>query len=120
MKIFISTLNNRVVRYSLFGYMTQNDELQYEIESDMDLNKILLCDYVNGELYYNEDYILLDKQNLIREHREKYCFSIINRGQPWYNTLSTEQLVEIQTWYQAWLDAPQTLVEPEKPSWIKE
>jgi hypothetical protein len=28
-------------------------------------------------------------------------------------------LVELQIWYQAWLDAPQTLIEPEKPIWIK-
>ena len=92
----------------------------YEVETNIEYSKIPYCDYINGQLVYNEDYIGLEIIDSIRERREKYCFSIINRGQPWYNTLSTEQLVEIQTWYQAWLDAPQTLVEPEKPSWIKE
>lgn len=120
MKLLISVLNNRVKRYSLSGSMVMNEEIQYEIETEMDLDKILYCDYIDGELHYNEDYIVLDRQNKIRENREINCFPIVNRGQPWYNTLSTEQIVEIQTWYQAWLDAPQTFVEPETPVWLKD
>lgn len=55
----------------------------------------------------------------LRQQREVECFSIINRGALWYNTLTEEQLVELQDWYKAWLDVTETRVMPEKPSWIK-
>lgn len=48
-----------------------------------------------------------------------YCFSVVNRGQSWYNNLTEQQLFELDEWYQAWLDAPETLIRPETPSWIK-
>lgn len=55
----------------------------------------------------------------LRVQREVECFSIINRGALWYNTLTEEQLVELNTWYNAWLDITETKVIPVKPSWIK-
>ena len=54
-----------------------------------------------------------------RIKREYDCFSIINRGQCWYNTLTEEQKLELQLWYQAWLDVTETLEEPVKPEWLK-
>jgi hypothetical protein len=55
----------------------------------------------------------------LRERRQEECFSIVNRGEVWYNTLTEEQLQELQTWYQAWLDVTETKEIPEKPSWLK-
>ena len=55
----------------------------------------------------------------LRNKREVECFSIINRGALWYNTLTEEQLVELQDWYKAWLDVTETRVIPEKLDWIK-
>lgn len=65
----------------------------------------------------------------LRFRREQECFSIINRGVLWYNTLTTEQQQELNTWYQAWLDVPQVYQEtkpkdietiiPTKPNWLK-
>lgn len=57
--------------------------------------------------------------NNIRSQREFECFSIINRGQLWYNTLSDNQKVELQNWYNEWLDVTRTKKIPQKPSWIK-
>lgn len=54
----------------------------------------------------------------IRYERELECFSVINRGEAWYRTLTEEQKNELQMWYQAWLDAPQTLEIPTKPNWL--
>lgn len=54
----------------------------------------------------------------IRLQRETECFSVINRGELWYAKLTTEQKSELASWYQAWLDAPQTLVEPTAPEWL--
>lgn len=53
-----------------------------------------------------------------RKRREVECFPIINRGRLWYDTLSEEQLSELKTWYQAWLDGTNTQTIPEKPEWL--
>lgn len=67
--------------------------------------------------------------NNLRARREQECFSYINRGALWYNTLTSEQQQELNTWYQAWLDVPQVYQEtkpedietiiPQKPIWLK-
>lgn len=54
----------------------------------------------------------------IRERREKECFSVINRGKLWYDRLSREQLSELDSWYQDWLDAPEKGVIPPLPNWV--
>ena len=54
----------------------------------------------------------------LREKREDECFSIINRGQLWYDTLSDAQKKELKAWYKAWLDVTETLAEPVKPEWL--
>ena len=56
----------------------------------------------------------------MRAARAKICFPVINRGKLWYDRLSREQLVELKKWYQEWLDAPDTLVYPSKPTWIND
>ena len=58
--------------------------------------------------------------NGLRARREIECFSIINRGQLWYNKLTEEQKVELDNWYNAWLDVTETMVIPEKPNWLEE
>lgn len=61
----------------------------------------------------------LQKERL-RYQRKEECFSAVNRGKLWYDNLSPEQLTELQTWYQAWLDVTETLQIPEAPTWINE
>lgn len=58
------------------------------------------------------------KLEKLRAKRETECFSIINRGQLWYLTLTEQQLKELQIWYNKWLDVTKTLVEPTKPEWL--
>jgi len=57
--------------------------------------------------------------NGYRQQREKDCFPVINRGQLWYDRLTTEQRKELQLWYQAWLDVTKTQTIPAKPKWLK-
>ena len=59
-----------------------------------------------------------NKENM-RLQREQKCFPIINRGKLWYDKLTSEQTLELKNWYQAWLDAPQTGVVPDRPAWLK-
>ena len=62
--------------------------------------------------------IQIDVVNNIRDRRKSECFPIINRGRLWYSHLTIEQYNELNDWYHAWLDAPETLVIPPIPSWI--
>ena len=55
----------------------------------------------------------------IRSRRESECYPIINRGGLWYDLLTKAEKDELLEWYQAWLDAPETGIIPEKPSWLK-
>lgn len=54
----------------------------------------------------------------LRLMRENHCFSVINRGQFWYDTLSDNQQEELRHWYQEWLDVTETKIIPEKPEWL--
>ena len=73
----------------------------------------------NGKIYTDMKEVNLGiKKDRIRSRREKECFPIINRGILWYDTLTNEQKEELKVWYQAWLDATETLVVPDKPSWL--
>lgn len=58
-------------------------------------------------------------KNSFRERREEECFPIINRGRIWYDRLTEEQLAELRAWYNAWLNVTETLIIPEKPSWLE-
>ena len=55
----------------------------------------------------------------IRERRKSECFPYINRGELWHKNLTEEQKTELETWYNAWLNAPATLIIPDKPEWLK-
>ena len=78
--------------------------------------------FLHGSFELDETY----KENInkekqlkdIREQRQYECFSYINRGVLWYETLNEMQKVELKEWYQSWLDAPATLKIPNKPVWL--
>ena len=56
--------------------------------------------------------------NALRARRQRECFTITDRGQFWYNSLTETQKTELQIWYQAWLDVTDTKIVPEKPEWL--
>ncbi|MFI3329115.1 MAG: hypothetical protein R3Y05_01360 [bacterium] len=56
----------------------------------------------------------------LKHKREYICFPIINRGQFWYNTLTDTQKMELQKWYDNWLNVTETKVIPTKPTWLEE
>ena len=55
----------------------------------------------------------------VRAKKEEECFSVINRGKLWYDTLTEEQVIELNDWYRKWLDVTETKVIPNKPTWLK-
>lgn len=73
-----------------------------------------------GRPYVVEDEkINQNRLNNLRLKREHECFSVINRGQLWYNTLTEQQKIELNDWYLAWLDVTETRIIPQKPQWLK-
>lgn len=77
---------------------------------------------VDGVLTLDEDRLaalqLAGRQDAIRARRERECYSVINRGQLWYEGISLARLAELRKWYKAWLDAPATLIIPDRPAWL--
>ena len=59
------------------------------------------------------------KKAEFRLRRETECFSVVNRGQLWYEGVSITQLLELRQWYKAWLNVTETMVVPEKPAWLE-
>lgn len=59
-----------------------------------------------------------EKKEMLRNIREVECFSIINRGLLWYETLTYSQKQELNEWYRDWLNVTETLIEPTKPEWL--
>lgn len=111
-----------------------DDNAQYISQEDFD---ILMNDLSNGaELKidkdgkpYAEHTILSDEIALanLRIKRENECFSIINRGECWYDNLSHSQKIELAVWYNQWLDVTDKFksaidinsIIPQKPEWLK-
>ena len=59
-----------------------------------------------------------ERKEEYRRRRETECFSVINRGQLWYEGVSLTQLIELRSWYKAWLNVTETMVVPKKPTWL--
>ena len=55
---------------------------------------------------------------IIRKKRDTECFTIVNRSVLWHKRLNSQQKRELEAWYQAWLDAPETGIIPQAPSWV--
>lgn len=89
------------------------DELPEDIEFEYSHYRL-----IDGILTKQEDYISEEDRNGIRAMRSTECFSIVDRPL-WLDSLTEERLNEVKEWYRQWLDAPETTVIPEKPSWIK-
>lgn len=75
---------------------------------------------------YTVEELIENKKNELRYKREVDCFSIINRGQLWYDRLSDIQRVELDIWYSKWLSITDIVTEntdieaimPIKPTWL--
>lgn len=79
------------------------------------LEETLTPEYLAKKKIYEEE----QKLNKLRARRETECFTIINRGELWYDTLTNDQIAELNEWYRAWLNVTETKVIPTKPTWLK-
>jgi len=75
---------------------------------------------VDGELLHERYEPTPDDEALqiLRDKREDICFSIINRGVLWYESLAPQQRQELKQWYNDWLAVTKTKTEPLNPRWL--
>lgn len=93
-------------------WVIDKEGVQYQPEKMVTEKILVYREYTQEEL---------EKKNLekLRVRRELECFPIINRGQCWYNKLTEAQKIELDKWYEAWLDVTDTKIVPNKPTWLK-
>lgn len=97
---------------------------------EMERSEYHIVNGYNGALFF-ADYLETDEYKekaaafkaaaelkTLRRRREDECFQLVNRGALWYDQLTVPQRVELEHWYQAWLDVTETRVIPEKPAWL--
>lgn len=113
-----------VTSYNLAGDLIEGIEVEEPEDLDQFCANFESYRLEDGILIYDENYSeivnIQHQQNTIRAKRQKICFPVVNRGQIWYEELTAEQLTELREWYHAWLDATETLIEPETPEWLNQ
>lgn len=114
--------NGYITSYALVGTLVGGVEIAVPKDADHFAEHFQCYRMKDGKLEYDteQETTLLNAAELekIRVQRDRECFSVINRGQLWYDRLTEKQSIELDEWYQAWLDATTTRVVPKKPAWL--
>lgn len=122
MKIKVDA-NGFIESYATFGNIVDSTD----IDAPADLDHFE-CNYRayrvrDGHLFFDEEQagvIQTETENAqLRVERDAECFSVINRGWLWYDTLTEKQTKELRKWYKDWLDVTETKKKPDRPSWLK-
>ena len=111
-----------VQSFAFVGNLVNCTEVPEPEELDQFMHQFYAFRLQDGKLVYDpteyEAYQTEELKAEYRQRREKECFSVINRGQLWYEGISLSQLYELRQWYKAWLNVTETMVVPEKPAWL--
>jgi hypothetical protein len=93
-------------------YISDEDRLAIGETKCFDLETMSVVDY--------DDTIdnIIKKKNNLRLRRQMICFTIINRGKLWYDTLTDAQKKELKIWYKEWLNVTDTMEEPDFPKFL--
>lgn len=97
-------------------YSYTNKEICYSFDG-----RLIFAEETETEEYKAAEAVYLAEKhkNDLRRRRERECFSVVNRGEPWYRQLSDGQKADLDVWYAAWLNVTETLQVPSAPSWLK-
>lgn len=123
MKVLID--NGYIVSYALIGELVGG----IEVSAPVDINDLRHFEsnftaykVVGGSLEFDEaksEELKTDSlREELRQRRDVECFPFVDRGRFWYDSLTAEQLQELNSFYLAWLDVTETLAPPERPSWL--
>lgn len=114
--------NGYVESYALVGSLVGGIEVPVPEDIEHFENHFEAYGYSDSELHFNDVWQTMLEQEKekedIRLRREAECFSIVNRGQLWYDKLTDKQRKELEKWYDDWLKATTTKKIPSRPSWL--
>ena len=114
--------NGYVESYALVGTLVDGIEVPDPEDIEHFETHYAAYGFADGRVSFNDVcQTMLEKSRKVAEirlRREQECFPVINRGQLWYDRLTEKQKTELSKWYQAWLDAANTGVVPEKLAWL--
>ena len=114
--------NGYVTNYALVGNLMEGVEVPDPDDMEHFREHYESYGLADGKISFSEVWEeALEKAKQIadiRKRRETECYSVVNRGLLWYETLSIAQKLELTVWYKAWLDAPNTLTIPDRPEWL--
>lgn len=111
-----------VLSFAYVGTLVGGIEVPEPEDIEQFLHQFYAYQIQDGKLVYNSEaynaHVTEELKSEYRHRRETECFSVINRGQLWYEGVSITQLLELRQWYKAWLNVTETMVVPEKPAWL--
>ena len=111
-----------VLSFAFVGNLVDGTEVSDPDDLDLFMHQFYAFRLHDGKLVYSqseyETHVAEEQKEEYRRRRETECFSVINRGQLWYEGISITQLLELRQWYKAWLHVTETMVVPEKPAWL--
>ena len=111
-----------VQSFAFVGALVKGIEIPEPDDMDLFMHQFYAFQLKDGKLVYDpteyEKVQTEEQKENLRSRRETECFSVINRGQLWYEGISLSQLLELRQWYKAWLNVTTTLVAPDKPKWL--
>lgn len=111
-----------VQSFAFIGNLVDGIDAPEPADMEEFLRKPFAYHLTDGKLVYDpqeyENHTTKEQKEEYRRRRETECFSVINRGQLWYEGVSLTQLIELRSWYKAWLNVTETMVVPKKPTWL--
>ena len=111
-----------VQSFAFIGALVEGIDTLEPEDMDLFMHQFYAFQLKDGKLVYDpteyEKVQTEEQKENLRIRRETECFSVINRGQLWYEGITLSQLLELRQWYKAWLDVTTTLVVPDKPKWL--
>jgi len=115
--------NGFIESYATFGNIVDSTEIEMPMDLDHFERNYRAYRIKDGKLFFDENQsaVLLNEEvnAQLRVERDTECFSVINRGWLWYDTLTEKQTKELRKWYKDWLDVTETKKKPDRPSWLK-
>ena len=112
-----------VLSFAFVGDLAGGLEVPMPEDMEQFLQRFYAYQLTGGELrYIAEEYQAVqteEQRRILRKRRETECFTVVDRGPLWFARLSQPQTLELEQWYQAWLDATETMVAPDRPAWLK-
>lgn len=109
--------------FALEGNLLESIEIDTPADIEHFLQHFNAYRIKDDSLFFDEEQATViqteEENEQLRIERNAECFSVINRGWLWYDTLTEKQTKELRKWYKDWLDVTETKEKPDKPSWLK-